>query len=74
VVSIIELLDAQNAAFVAELTAANALYEFMVDLMEVERAVGRFGVFVTAEDREAYIRRLETFARREAEQAQEESR
>jgi outer membrane protein TolC len=74
VVSIIELLDAQNAAFVAELTAANALYQFMLDLMEVERAVGRFGFFVTSEDREAYIRRLETFARREAEQAQEESR
>jgi len=54
-VSIIELLDAQNASFVADLTAANALYDFLLDLMEVERAVGGFSCLGTPAEREAYF-------------------
>ena len=43
-VSIIELLDAQNAAILAEEGAANAVYDFLLDLMEVERAMKHVGV------------------------------
>ncbi|MEZ4485085.1 MAG: TolC family protein [Syntrophotaleaceae bacterium] len=39
-VSIIELIDAQNASLVADRVAANAVYDYFVDLMEVQRAVG----------------------------------
>lgn len=73
VVSIIELLDAQNQAFVAELSAANALYQFLLDLMEVERAVGRFDFFTTAEEREAYIGRLEAYRAAQEAGEQEDS-
>ena len=40
VLSIIDLLDAQSAALVAEQSAANATYQFLLDLMEAERAIG----------------------------------
>lgn len=61
VVSVIDLLDAQNAALVAELVAANAEYDFLVDLMGVQRAVGRFDFFAAPGEREAYFGRLEAF-------------
>jgi outer membrane protein TolC len=61
VVSIIDLLDAQNAAFVSELSAVNANYEFLLDLMEVERAVGCFNFFSASPVRDAYFERLEAY-------------
>lgn len=61
VVSIIDLLDAQNAAITAEAAAANAINDFLLDLMEVERAVGRFGFFVSPADRQDYFDRLNRY-------------
>ena len=58
--SVVDLLDAQNAAVVADLAAANAVYDFLVDLMEVERAVGRFSVLMSLEELEAFFRRLDS--------------
>ena len=60
-VSIIELIDAQNAALVADLGAATAVYDFLVDWVEVERAVGRFSLFMTADERSEFFVRLEAF-------------
>jgi outer membrane protein TolC len=59
VVSIIDLLDAQNNALVAELLAANAVYDFLIDLMEVERSIGQFDFFRSEENRQAFYERLE---------------
>jgi outer membrane protein TolC len=61
VVSILDLLDAQNAALTAEQAAANAVFDFLLDLMDVQRAVGQFDFFLSAEDREQWFRRLEKF-------------
>ena len=61
VVSIIELLDAQNAALVADQTAANAVYDFLIDLMEVQRAVGMVDFFMTEEDQKDWFERLDAF-------------
>ena len=41
-VSILDLLDAQNAAVATEEAAANAIYNFLIDMLEVERSLGRF--------------------------------
>jgi outer membrane protein TolC len=60
-VSIIELLDAQNAALVADEFASNAVYDFLVDLMELQRATGDFDFFRSEAGREAWFRRLEAF-------------
>jgi outer membrane protein TolC len=60
-VNIIELLDAQNAALVADQVAANSVYDFLIDLMQVQRAAGRFDFFRTAEEREDFFQRLDAF-------------
>ncbi len=60
-VNILDLLDAQNASLVADQRAANAVFDFLIDLMEVERAVGRFGFFVSEAEREAWFGRLQAF-------------
>jgi outer membrane protein TolC len=59
-ISIIELLDAQNSYLRAELAAANSLYAFLVDLMNVERAVGRSSFFATPEELDDFFDRLES--------------
>jgi outer membrane protein TolC len=43
--SILNLLDAQNTALIAELRASNAIYDFLIELMKLERAAGRFDFF-----------------------------
>ena len=63
VVSIITLLDAQQTSLSADEAAANAVYDFLVDLMNVERAVGRFDFFRTAEERQSFYERLSDFYR-----------
>jgi outer membrane protein TolC len=62
-VDIITLLDAQQAALSANESAANAVYDFLVDLMQVQRAAGEFDFFRSAADRAAYFRRLDDFYR-----------
>lgn len=63
-VSIITLIDAQNSALISEQAAASAVYDFMLDLMNVERAVGQFHFFRTEPERQAYFNRLEEFYRK----------
>jgi outer membrane protein TolC len=60
-VSILDLLDAQNAALRTEETAAIAVYQFLADYVRVQRAVGRFDVFSTAEEKRERIQRLEDY-------------
>jgi outer membrane protein TolC len=63
-VAIVTLLDAQNATLVAYEAAANAVYGFLIDLMQVERAVGQFHFFRTEQEKQAYFNRLEEFYRK----------
>ena len=57
--SILDLLDAQNVALNAELLEANSVYDFFIDLMEVQRAANRFDFFLGPAEREAWYERLE---------------
>ena len=50
IVSILDLLDAQSASLTAELGAAAAIYDFLIDLMDVQRAAGEFHMFLNEED------------------------
>ena len=43
--SILDLIDAQNAALVAEQDAATAVYAYLIDLMDAHRASGRLDAF-----------------------------
>jgi outer membrane protein TolC len=59
--SIIDLLDAQNSARAAEEFAANAQYDFLLDLMEIQRATNSFDFFLSEPARQAWYQRLERF-------------
>jgi outer membrane protein TolC len=60
-VSIVDLLDAQNSSLRADQDAENAVYNFLIDWMDVQRAAGRFDFLMTPEQREEYFQRLEVF-------------
>lgn len=60
-VNIITLIDAQNQALQTELNAANAVYEFLLDFVQIERASGRFSFLASKADQEAFVRRLIEF-------------
>ena len=64
--SIVSLLDAQNAALSAGLGVADSTFNFMIDLMEVERAIGRFTFYLQPEEREAWFSAAEDFIERES--------
>jgi outer membrane protein len=52
------LIDAQSAAEQSSESAANAVHDFLLDLMRVERAMGDFGTLRSPEDRQAFLERL----------------
>jgi outer membrane protein TolC len=60
-VSILDLLDAQRNALNAEQLVTNSRYDFLVDLMEVQRAANRSDFFMTAEQRDLWFERLEQY-------------
>lgn len=55
---IIQLLDAQNEAIVAQNQAANAEFGFLLDLIRVERAAGRLDLIVNIDEQEKLVERL----------------
>ncbi len=59
--SIIDLIDAQNQALVANQQAANAVYDFLIDLMSIQRSSGRFFLFAPEEERDAWMDRLNQY-------------
>jgi len=64
VVSQVTLIDAQNHALVNELAAAAAVYEFLIDLMDVERAVGRLDFFQDGANLGRFFDRLDAYDRK----------
>jgi outer membrane protein TolC len=61
VAGILNLLDAQSTALIAELDAANSLYDFITDFMAVQRAVGQIDLFLDVASREAFLQRLRAY-------------
>jgi outer membrane protein TolC/ABC-type uncharacterized transport system substrate-binding protein len=60
-VSILDLLDAQRSAFESESLAADAVYEFLIQLMEVERSIGKFYFFASQEEIDAIGDRFDRY-------------
>jgi len=61
VVSIIVLLDAQHASLAATSMAANSVYDFLIDLMNLNRSAGSFYLFNNNKEREQWLNRLNMF-------------
>ncbi len=64
-ISIQELLDSQNSAFVSEQLASNTIYTYLVDLMGVERASGLFMCFMTDQKRTKFFNELDIYFKKE---------
>ncbi len=57
-VSIIELIDAQTAALTSNLLASNSRYQFLIDLIRLQRAGGQYAYKWTREERHDFFDRL----------------
>jgi outer membrane protein TolC len=57
----LDLLEAQNNALVTDVVATNAVYGFLIDYMQTQRAVGGFDVLMTETERQETRRRREAF-------------
>ncbi len=62
-VDILRLLDAQTQALSADLDAANAIFNHLIDLMRVQRAAGRFDYFRSVSDRNEFLQEVAEFFR-----------
>ena len=60
-VSILNLLDAQASTFSAELQANDAVYDFLIKLMRVERSIGQFYFFAPQEVVDAIGERFDRY-------------
>lgn len=60
-VEIIKLLDSQNAALTAKLNAANAVYDFLIDIINIHRATGSFPFFESPGGLQAWHQQLEDY-------------
>lgn len=52
-VNVIQLLDAQEASLNADATASDSLYDFLITIMALQRAVGGYDFLLSPTDREA---------------------
>ena len=52
-VTVIELLDAQDTSLNATAAAAESLYNFLITIMSLQRAVGGFDYLLTPDERKA---------------------
>jgi outer membrane protein len=59
--TIIDLLDAQNLVLVNHQRAANALYGYLADIINMQRAVGQFVMILDKEEQQEWIRKLEDY-------------
>ncbi len=60
-VSILDVLDAQNAALIAEEAASNAVFDFLIDLMNLQRSIGRFDFFLGEQGMDDWLERLRLY-------------
>lgn len=59
--SIVDLIDAQNSALVANQLAVDAVYDFLIDLLRVERSMGKFYYSLNDSERQSFLERLEIY-------------
>ncbi len=61
VISIVDLLDAQNQAIVSRQNHSNALYDYLIDFMDFQRAVSQFSFTLSEEEKMELKERLIAF-------------
>lgn len=64
VVSITQLIEAQNASMVSEQLKANAVYQFIKDYLTVDRLTGKLMTFANEKEREKWLLNLREFCKK----------
>ncbi len=59
--NITSLIDAQNATLQSDLNVTTAKYQFMLDFMNIERAIGKYYFLLPASEQEAFFQRYIQF-------------
>lgn len=72
-VNIIELLDAQTQSVQANLNANNAVYDFLLDVVDLQRASGQFEFLLSSQEQSALNHHIRQYIK-EREQAFRENR
>lgn len=67
VVTILDLLDAQNTYLVSEQNLATAQFNFALDLFRLMRSVGRFDFFLSDSEKEQWFEDLQSYLKDESE-------
>ena len=73
-IGILDLLDAQTQSLQAELAANNALHDFLINLMNVQRAVGRFEFMSSEPEKQALVDEVTTYLNDTSGLTQEQSK
>ncbi len=60
-VSILGLLDAQNASLNADQAAANSIYDFVIDLTQTERTIGKFYFLSSEKESQDWFKKCDNF-------------
>lgn len=60
-ISVAQLIDAQNAALQTRELAANAVYQFLIDFLRVERSLGDYYFLKSKAEQEAFLQRFIQF-------------
>ena len=59
--NVTSLIDAQNAALQSELNTSTAKFQFMLDFMGIERAIGKYYFLLPVQERDAFFQRYIQF-------------
>lgn len=57
-VGVIDLVDAQNSGLTAKFNAVNATYQFLIDLMYLQRSIGSFDFFLNRNERNSIVKKI----------------
>ncbi len=60
-VTVVDLLEAQTNALLSNRNVTNAIFDYLINLKRVERAVGQFEDFSTPEEQINFVRQLEEY-------------
>ena len=58
---IVDLLDAQTQSVQADLSANNAVHDFLIDVMNMQRAVGQFEFIMPMQERTQFNDAIRTY-------------
>ncbi len=61
VVSIIDLIDAQNTAIVSKNNYSNTIYDYLINFMRMQRAIGQFIYFDSPGEKEVFVHKIKNY-------------